>query len=187
MAVTKMIPVAAGTDINQIVGGAAQNLQSQGYEILTSIMGPESATMTVKRDRDGFKNVVGLGLECRVTLMLINGTQLNVNIDHEWTNKIIAIAIGWFFCLVPFITGIVGAVNQNDLPEKISTALMAAANGGATGYDPGAQYAAPQYNPMPQQPQYDPGAQYAAPQQPYSAPGAQQYPPYDPNQQPPQQ
>ena len=170
MAVTKMIPLAPGADINQIVGAAAQNLQAQGFEVLTSIMSAEGAAMTVKRDRDGFKNAMGLGLECRVTMMIMGGNQLNVSIDSEWTNKIIALAIGWIVCFVPFITGIIGAVNQNDLPEKISTALMAAANGGQP-YGGGA-------------PQYDPNA-YGAAQQPYNPYGAPQQT-YDP-QQPPQQ
>ena len=180
MSVTKMIPVQPGANLNDILTKAAQNLQGQGYDVSVAPMSPESAVMTVKKDADdGFKSILGLSVECRATVMFSGGA-LNVNIDHEWTNKIIAIAVGFFLCWVVFITGIVGAVGQNGLPEKISTALMAAANGGAP-----AGFANPQYGAQPNYGAQQPygGQPYGAPQQPYQAPVEPQAPqqPYDPN------
>ncbi len=129
MSVTRMIPVAPGASLDTIISIATQNLQTQGYEVIPTVMGPTSASLVVKKDRDGFKNVVGLGVEVNATIVM-NGPSLNVSFAHEWTNKIVAVAVGWFLCLVPFITGIVGCVNQNDLPEKIASALTAAGNAG---------------------------------------------------------
>ena len=185
MSVTKMLPVAPGIDLNMILNGACQNLQAQGFEVIPMLMSNENATLTVKKDRDGIKDIVGLGLECRCTLVM-NGNTLNVSIDHEWTNKIIAIAIGWFICMVPFITGIVGAVGQNSLPEKISNALLAAAGnapgpmqGAPTGYQQ-SPYQQPQY----EQPQYD---QNSYQQQPYQQQPYQQQPYQQPYQNQPYQ
>ncbi len=127
MSTTKMLPIRPDADINFIVGQVSQNLQFQGYNVIPTVMSPTTASIVVQKDRDGFKNFLGLGVECRVSMTINNGS-LMLNIDHEWTNKIIAIVIGWFLCLIPFITGIVGAVNQNSLPAKIETAVMQACN-----------------------------------------------------------
>lgn len=150
MSVSKILSVAPGADINGIVNDACYNLSAQGYNCLPSIMGPTSAMMVVQKDRDGFKNILGMGLECRVALT-INGNTLNLNIESEWTNKIIAMAVGWFLCLIPFITGIVGAVGQNGMPGQIETAIMMAVNnpgGPGMGMPP---QGFPQQNAMPGQ------------------------------------
>ncbi len=133
MSAQKMFNLNPGADLAAIVNLAAQNLSTQGYEVQAQPMSPTSATMVIKKDRDGFKNIIGLGVECRLTLAVINGTQLSVTIDSEWTNKIIAIAVGWFLCWIVMVTGVVGCVNQNGLPEKVSNAIMAAA-ASQTGY-----------------------------------------------------
>ncbi len=127
MAVQKTFALNPGTNISALVDAAAQLLMGQGYEVQAQVMSPAAATMVVKKDRDGFKDFVGLGIECRINLNIMNETQLVVNIDSEWTNKIIAIALGWFLCWIVFVTGIVGAINQNGLPEKVSNAIMTAA------------------------------------------------------------
>lgn len=143
MSSTRNFQVNPNANIHEITQAAAQALSAQGYQCLPQPMGPQSAMLTVSKDRDGIQNFIGLGVECRVTLTL-NGQMLAVTIDSEWSNKIIAMAVGWFICLIPFITGIVGAVNQNSLPDKIFTAInMAAMSGGnpAGGY----YQAPPQY------------------------------------------
>ena len=126
MAVQKTFALNPGTNISALVDAAAQLLMGQGYEVQAQVMSPAAATIVVKKDRDGIKDFAVLGIECRANISIMNDTQLVVNIDSEWTNKIIAIALGWFLCWVVFITGIVGAVNQNGLPEKVSNAIMTA-------------------------------------------------------------
>lgn len=135
MAVQKTFALNPGADISEIINAASQALSGQGYEVQAQVMSPAAATMVVKKDRDGFKNFVGLGVECRISISIMNGNQLVVNIDSEWTNKIIAIALGWFLCWIVFITGIVGAVNQSGLPEKAANAIMmASSQAGNNGY-----------------------------------------------------
>lgn len=126
MATMRSIPLAPGANLNTVLAGAQQMLAAQGYEVIVQAYNPNSAMLTVRKNRDGFQNIIGLGLESRANIALISENMLNVNIEHEWTNKIVAIAVGWFCCLVPFITGIVGAVNQNGLAEVIFGALSAA-------------------------------------------------------------
>ena len=160
MSVSKMVALNPGVTMNVVLDGAARNLQQQGYDVTPTMMGPTSGMLTVQKDRDGIKNFLGMGLECRATLT-VNGNCINLNIEHEWTNKIIALAVGWILCWVPFITGIIGAVNQNGLPEKISAAVMAAsAGGGMPGYG------------MPQNGYAQPQNGYAQPQMGYDQPQA---------------
>lgn len=161
MATMRAYPIGPGASIQTIAQAVEQNFMGQGFQVNSQIMSPANAMITIGKDRDGFKNIIGLGLECRVSLM-INGNQLSVSIDSEWTNKIIAIVVGWFLCLVPFITGIIGAINQSSLPEKIFTAIQIALSAG----NPGAGYQANQYAQQ----------QYAQPQpQQYAQPQPQQY------------
>lgn len=112
--------------IANVTNAAAEALKAQGYDCTPVILNDTLANMTVKVDRDGIKNIIGLGLECKVTLTLMNDT-LNVSVEDEWSNKIIAIALGWFVCLIPFITGIVGCINQSGLSKKIFDAIQMAA------------------------------------------------------------
>lgn len=129
MSANRIIPINPGTDLNVIINQASQNLTTQGFTVQAHLLNQSSASMTVSKDRDGFKSFIGLGIECRVNIALMNAGQLSVTIDSEWTNKIIALVIGWFLCLIPFITGIVGCINQSGLPEKIFNAITAASAG----------------------------------------------------------
>ncbi len=124
---TRVIQIKPLTDLNALINFISQNLSIQGYAVQSQMMSPESATLVVTKDREGFKNILGLGLECRVTLTKVGDTQLSVNIDSEWTNKIIAGAVGWFLCFIPFITAIIGAINQSNLPDTIYASINAAA------------------------------------------------------------
>lgn len=115
-------PLHPEADLFSLIKAVALTMETQGYEANVQMISPQTGVLTVKKDRTGFANALGMGLECRVNFAAING-QLTVNVDGEWTNKIIAVAVGWFICFIPVITGIVGAVNQLSLPDKIFTAV----------------------------------------------------------------
>ena len=129
----KNYPLAAGTDLYAVIQATALAMDAQGFQTNIQMIGPSAGVLTVTKNREGFSNIIGLGLECRVNFSVMN-EQMTVNIDSEWANKIIAIAVGWFVCLIPMITGIVGAVSQVTLPDKIfngiGMAVSAAQNGG---------------------------------------------------------
>lgn len=132
MSTIKTIKTFPGANLSALIDIASQNLAMQGFDVKSQVMGPAAAEIIVTKDRDGLKNFLGLGLECRVA---ITATQdvLTLTINSEWTNKIIALAIGWILCWVPFITGVVGTINQFTLPEKIGTAFALACNSNFTG------------------------------------------------------
>ena len=76
--------------------------------------------MTLTKNDDGLNHWMGLGEELKITCMLNNGV-LNLTLDESgaWTSKIIAIAVGWFVCCIPFITGIMGCMRQSGLAKSV--------------------------------------------------------------------
>jgi len=125
-------PLRADADLYAVIHQVALTMETQGFQANVQMLSPQTGVLTIQKDREGFQNVLGLGLECRANFSSING-QLSVNIDGEWTNKIIAVAVGWFICFVPIITGIVGAVNQLSLPDKIFNAVNMAVSAAQSG------------------------------------------------------
>ena len=128
-------PLHPDADLFTVIKAVALTMETQGYNASVQMISPQSGVLTVKKDREGFTNALGMGIECRVNFAAING-QLTVNIDSEWTNKIIAVAVGWFICFIPVITGVVGAVNQLSLPDKIFTAVNMNVATAQSGYQP---------------------------------------------------
>lgn len=132
----KTIRLLPGTNLASLIDIAAQNLSMQGFDVKSQIMGPCAAEIIVTKDREGIKNsILGLGVECRVAITVSNDL-LTLSIGSEWTNKIVALVIGWFLCWIPIITGIIGLVNQSGLPDKIFTAFNLACNSGTANTTP---------------------------------------------------
>lgn len=118
-------PISENFNMAIALETAKAQLQAQGFEVTAMPLGDKGGTINVSKDNDGIKKFIGLGVECTVTLTVMNGGSLVVNIESTWTNKIIALCVGWFLCWIPIITGIVGCVNQSDLPKKITTVVQA--------------------------------------------------------------
>lgn len=119
---TKTYLIPEGTDLYAFMQSTALTLSTQGYDSNIQMIGPYAGVLTVTKDREGITNLIGLGLECRANFSVIDGN-LTVTVDGEWTNKIIAVAVGWFVCIIPVVTGIVGAISQLALPDKIFNAV----------------------------------------------------------------
>lgn len=126
MSKSQMVMLSAPVPLSAVLDASERQMSGMGYETTAIMMNETSAILTVKKDRDGIQNLIGLGVECRATLTL-SGNAIQVNVDSEWGNKIIAMLVGWFLCLIPFITGAVGCYNQSELPKKICNGIQFAA------------------------------------------------------------
>ena len=126
MAESRFITCPETIDLSLLGEKVGEILRIQHFETEVFPIGPNSLMLRIRRDRTGLKNIVGLGLESRATLTHNGGDTLSVSIENEWVNKIVALAVGWFFCLIPFITGIIGCISQGDMPAKITSAVTAA-------------------------------------------------------------
>lgn len=113
-----MFNVGPHFDFNVFADRLAQTYAAQGFAV--SVADVNNAKI-IKFDKNtgGINTLLGLGLGITATCTLYNGVlQINFS-DAEWTGKIVGFVIGWIVCLVPFITAIIGTINQVDLPKKI--------------------------------------------------------------------
>lgn len=127
---TKMIPIGENFDLQHLVDQLIQNYRGKGFEVQAMQMG-NGVSITFDKDNDGIKKFVGLALGIKATLSINNNMLMVTFSDAEWTGKIIALAVGWFLCLIPFFIGIYGALQQSELPKKIATDIQMIV-GGAT-------------------------------------------------------
>lgn len=118
MADSVMFNVGPNFDFNVFADRIAQTYSAQGFAVSVADV---NGSKIVKFDKNtgGINTLLGLGLGITATFSLYNGVlQINFS-DGDWTGKIIGLAIGWLICLIPFVTAIIGTVNQLDLPKKI--------------------------------------------------------------------
>ena len=163
MATVKTFPINPTTVLYNVMQAAALNFSSMGYESDLVMFNPQSGMLTIRKDYDDLKKLLGLGYQSKLTFT-VYGNQLNVSIDTEWTYVLIALLIGWFIFFVPLITGIIGAITlmgvSDTVTNAVTSALAQTQGGGTPGQSAGGQQ--PQYQQY-QQPQYQ-QPQYQQPQ-----------------------
>lgn len=142
MAAPTVINVGTQFSMTAFAQQMANLYRSRGFLVSIANYGPNTA-ITFDKNTGGANMLLGLGQGVTANCAL-NNNMLTINYTNEdWTGKIIGLAVGWFLCLIPFITAIVGVVRQTQLLKDLSNdAAMIAANCGATpppnmGYAPG--------------------------------------------------
>ncbi len=159
MADTVYFNVAPDFDLQMFAGQLAEKYRMEGFTVTVANFNT-AEVITFDKETGGINMLFGLGQGIKATCMVTDGV-LTVNFsDGDWTGKIIGLLVGWFICLIPFITAIVGCVRQSQLPKKIGAdAVMIASqmnqqfggpgpqgpyNGGQPYGDPNQQYNGPQ-------------------------------------------
>lgn len=122
MAITQTYSLESSMNITTFVDSVSKKLSEEEFEVDALVMGPAGASILIKKDRTGFKNLVGMGLESRITMAIYEG-QLNVIIDHIWTNKIFAFLLGCITCGSCTPTAVMGFIQQNYVSSKIEQAI----------------------------------------------------------------
>lgn len=120
MADSLIINVSPNFDLNVFTEQLANLYRSKGYNVIPAAT-PMGTTMVVEKGIGGINTVLGLGESVRVNCNCNSGVLSISYSDEEWTSKIIGGVVGWFLCLIPFITAIVGVVHQLQLPKNISS------------------------------------------------------------------
>ena len=88
MSKTASYQLNSGAELGEVVAVATQNLQALGYDVASNVMNAQSASILVTKDNEGIKNLLGLGLECTVTLTRLGENQVTITIDEKWTNHL---------------------------------------------------------------------------------------------------
>lgn len=117
------IPVKAGFQLSAALDLAKDRLTREGYDVETITFSPESGKLKLSKDMSGAKKFVGMGVESEASITIMSGNVMNVTVENLWSNKIIALAVGWILCWVPFVTGCIGCSNQSKLPQKIEDTM----------------------------------------------------------------
>lgn len=118
MADSVMLNIGPNFDFNAFADRLAQMYAAQGFAV--SVADINSAkVIKFEKETGGINTVLGLGVGITATCSICNGVLQIMYTDAEWNSKIIGGLIGWFVCLVPLITAIIGAVRQSDLPKNI--------------------------------------------------------------------
>ncbi len=118
MADSVMLNIGPNFDFNAFADRLAQMYAAQGFAV--SVADINSAkVIKFEKETGGINTVFGLGVGITATCSIYNGVLQIMYTDAEWNSKIIGGLIGWFVCLVPLITAIIGAVRQSDLPKNI--------------------------------------------------------------------
>lgn len=131
MATITMFPMPQNFNLQEVVEKVTQMYQAKGFAVTAMPMGA-GASIDFKKNDGGIQKFVGLTLGVKANI-LIQGENIVVNYtDAEWTSKIIGFVVGWFLCWIPWITAIVGCVQQVELPKSIGNDIqMLASSGGA--------------------------------------------------------
>lgn len=114
-----MINVRDNFNLGQYCQNVAMFYQNQGFNVNVALMSPTNAQICFEKDLGGINTILGLGVGQKANLVLNGNTLTCAFFDAEWTSKIIGVVIGWFLCLIPLVTGIIGIVKQSDLPKKL--------------------------------------------------------------------
>lgn len=117
------IPIGEDFNLSKALELTKERFSNEGYNATATVFSPQCGKMTINKDMDGIKQYMGMGVECEANFTIMNGIVLSVSIESTWSNKIIALAVGWILCWVPFVTGCIGCSNQNKLPRKIEDVL----------------------------------------------------------------
>jgi len=128
LASTKMFPVTANFNMDNMIQKITQMYQAKGFTVMAMPLGTSGASIDFRKNDGGISKYVGLALGIKANIMLQNGTMVINFTDAEWTGKIVGLAIGWIFCFIPFIIAIIGCVQQLDFPNKLGNDIQMIAN-----------------------------------------------------------
>ena len=128
MANSVMLKVGPAFNLEVFSNQLADTYRAKGFAVnVASFNG--SSVITFDKNTGGINMLLGMGEGIKATCTLNNDSLIINFSDGDWTGKIVGLLVGWFLCLVPFITAIVGCVKQTSLPKSISNdATMLAAN-----------------------------------------------------------
>ncbi len=123
MASNLMINVAEDTQVEKIAEDLAEMYRAKGFTVMVAKM-KNAVSVTFDKGTGGINMLLGMGLGIKANITVNNGTLMVSYSDGDWTGKIIGCVVGWFLCMVPLVTAIIGSLNQSKLPKEINNDIM---------------------------------------------------------------
>lgn len=123
-----MINVSDAFSMDVFAEQLANTYRAKGFDVTVANMNG-NCIITFDKGTGGVNLLLGLGLGIKANCMCTNNVLSISFSDAEWTGKIVGLAVGWFLCFVPFITALIGCVNQSSLPKNICSDATMIASG----------------------------------------------------------
>lgn len=105
-----------------------KSFQQKGYIVTTALSGTDNLRVRLEKNCGGINLLMGLGKGITASCSLQNNTLVVNYLEGDWIGKIIGLAVGWILCFIPFITAIIGCIQQVGLPNEINMEISAAAS-----------------------------------------------------------
>lgn len=118
MADSIMLNVPENFDLSNLTQQLADMYRAKGFAVTVASLN-NSEIVEFDKGVGGINMLLGLDIGIKATFSVQNGALIVNFSDAAWTGKIIGLCVGWFVCLVPFITAIVGAVKQSKFPKQL--------------------------------------------------------------------
>ncbi len=128
MANTFMTNVPKDFDMRYLGQRLQEIYQAKGFNV-SMVTGETNLRIQFEKNCGGVNMLLGLGRGITANCILQNGSLIVNYSDGDWTGKVIGLAIGWVLCLIPFITAIVGCVQQSSLPKEVNNDILSIVNG----------------------------------------------------------
>lgn len=131
MANSFMINVPVDFDLEYLGQKLRGMYQAKGFTV-SMVSGRENLRIQFDKNCGGINMLMGLGKGITATCSLQNGCLVVDYSDGDWVGKIVGLVVGWILCFIPFITAIIGCIQQSELPKKISQDIMTIVNDSQT-------------------------------------------------------
>ncbi len=128
MADNLMIKVDESLSITELAEQLAGIYRNKGFSVVVTNLKNGASTLVFDKGVGGINLLLGMGLGITATMTRNNGMLAVIYSDAEWMGKVIGLGVGWFLCLVPFLTAIVGSVKQLGLAKEINKDITMLAN-----------------------------------------------------------
>ena len=126
MANTLMTNVTENFNLQAMAEEIKEKYQAKGFTV-TVMTQKNGVRLKFDKKCGGINMLLGLGQGITATCMLQGKEKDNLIVnfsDGDWTGKIIGLIAGWFLCLIPFVTAIIGSIKQSSLPKEISDDIL---------------------------------------------------------------
>ena len=121
MANNLMVNVSENFDMEAMANEVAERYQSQGFKVRVVKL-KNGCKITFDKNCGGINMLLGMGLGISANCTLTGKEHDTLNVtftDGDWTGKIVGCVAGWFLCMIPLITAIIGICKQLSFPNQV--------------------------------------------------------------------
>lgn len=117
--------VSEGFNVEAVAEQLKETYEGKGYTVRINKL-KNGFKLTVEKGVGGINTLLGMGQGITATCNLRGkeSDTLSVTLsDGDWMGKIIGFVAGWFLCMVPFVTAIIGTMRQLNLQKDVANEI----------------------------------------------------------------